>query len=110
MNFQDKSFQCFDCDTTFIFSAGEQVEYASRGYKNNPKRCPSCRKERKARQYANGGSSHRNDNSSYNPRREMFPVVCGECGKATQVPFQPSADRPVYCSDCYNKVRLSRSH
>jgi CxxC-x17-CxxC domain-containing protein len=25
------------------------------------------------------------------------------------VPFQPSADRPVYCSDCYNKVRLSRS-
>jgi CxxC-x17-CxxC domain-containing protein len=31
----------------------------------------------------------------------MFPAVCAQCGKDTQVPFQPRGDKPVYCSDCY---------
>ncbi|MCL5959270.1 MAG: hypothetical protein M1358_08115, partial [Chloroflexi bacterium] len=39
--------------------------------------------------------------------REMFPAVCAECGKDTQVPFQPRNDRPVYCSDCYSSQRGS---
>ena len=51
MSFQDKSIQCFDCGTTFTFSAEEQEQFASRGYTNEPKRCPSCRQARKARQY-----------------------------------------------------------
>ena len=107
MSFQDKSIQCSDCGTTFTFSIEEQEQFASRGYTNVPKRCPSCRQERKARQNGNSGNKYGND--YYRPRREMFPAVCAECSKATQVPFQPSEDRPVYCSDCYNKVRLSRS-
>ena len=109
MSFQDKSLKCFDCGTTFTFSAEEQEQFASRGYINNPKRCLSCRQARKARQNGNSGNSYRNDSYNYRARREMFPAVCAECGKATQVPFQPSEDRLVYCSDCYNKVRLSRS-
>jgi CxxC-x17-CxxC domain-containing protein len=103
MSFQDKSIQCSDCGTTFTFSAEEQEQFASRGYTNEPKRCPSCRQERKARQY---GNSYGND--SYKPRRQMFPAVCAECGKDTEVPFEPRGDRPVYCSDCYRKVRLAR--
>ncbi|MBN2075809.1 MAG: zinc-binding protein, partial [Dehalococcoidales bacterium] len=23
----------------------------------------------------------------------------------TEVPFEPREDRPVYCSDCYNKIK-----
>jgi CxxC-x17-CxxC domain-containing protein len=38
----------------------------------------------------------------------MFPAVCAECGKDTQVPFEPRGDKPVYCSDCYRKVRSAR--
>jgi len=106
MNFEDKSLQCSDCGTTFTFSAGEQEQFASRGYTNDPKRCSSCRQERKARQF---GNSYGNDSSGYRPQRQMFPAVCAECGKDTQVPFQPREDRPVYCSDCYNKARLSGS-
>ncbi|MBU2608860.1 MAG: zinc-ribbon domain containing protein [Chloroflexi bacterium] len=109
MNFRDKSIQCFDCETTFTFSVEEQEQFASRGYTNVPKRCPSCRQERKARQNSNSDNSYRNDSYGYRPQRQMFPAVCAECEKATQVPFKPSEDRPVYCSDCYNKVRLSRS-
>ena len=43
MSFQDKSLQCSDCGATFTFSAGEQEFFQSRGYTNEPKRCPSCR-------------------------------------------------------------------
>jgi hypothetical protein len=41
LSFQDKSIRCFDCRTTFIFSAGEQEFFQSKGFTNEPKRCPS---------------------------------------------------------------------
>ena len=106
MSFQDKSIQCSDCGTTFTFSAEEQEQFASRGYTNEPKRCPPCRQTRKAQQYGNNGNSY--GNGSYRPSRQMFPVKCSECGKDTEVPFEPTNGRPVYCSDCYRKVRVSR--
>jgi len=108
MGFQDKSIQCFDCGTSFTFSAGEQEEFASRGYTNEPKRCPSCRQARKARQYGNSGNSNRTDSYGYRPSRQMFPAKCFDCGKDTEVPFEPRGDKPVYCSDCYRKVRSGR--
>ena len=100
MSFQDKSIQCSDCAAAFTFSADEQELFSSRGYTNDPKRCMPCRQARK---------SERSGDNSYGSQRQMFPAVCAECGKATQVPFQPREDRPVYCSDCYNKARLSGS-
>jgi CxxC-x17-CxxC domain-containing protein len=41
--------------------------------------------------------------------REMHTVICAECGVETQVPFLPKNDRPVYCSSCYDKIRVARS-
>jgi CxxC-x17-CxxC domain-containing protein len=99
MSFQDKSLQCSDCGIEFTFTAGEQEFYASRGLQNEPKRCPECRRAKKAERYGGGG---------YRAQRQMFPVVCAECGKDTEVPFEPREDRPVYCGDCYDKVKLSR--
>ncbi len=96
MSFQDKSLQCADCGTSFTFTAEEQDFYQSKGFTNEPKRCPQCRQVRKA---------ERQGSNSYGSSREMFPVVCAECGKDTEVPFQPTGDRPVYCSDCYSKSR-----
>ncbi len=40
----------------------------------------------------------------------MFPAVCAQCGKETQVPFQPRTERPVYCSDCYATKRTSSGY
>ncbi|MDO8627768.1 MAG: hypothetical protein Q7K42_04840 [Candidatus Diapherotrites archaeon] len=37
--------------------------------------------------------------------RQMYDAVCSECGKETQVPFQPKEGRPVYCRDCYQSKR-----
>jgi len=101
MSFEDKSLQCSDCGVTFTFSAEEQEFFQSKGYANEPKRCPACRQARKSERYGSGGYG-----SGY--QRQMFPVTCAECGKDTEVPFQPREDRPVYCRDCYIKVRQNR--
>jgi CxxC-x17-CxxC domain-containing protein len=99
MSFQDKSIQCSDCGGTFTFSAEDQEYFQSKGYINDPKRCPECRQARR---------SEHSGNSGYAAPRQMFPATCAECGQSTQVPFQPRGDRPVYCSDCYRKVRPGR--
>jgi len=90
--YQDKTLTCRDCGCEFVFSASEQAFYAEKGFQNEPGRCPQCRAARKA-QRGTGET------------RQMYDVVCAECGKACQVPFQPRNDRPVYCSECFAKMR-----
>jgi len=101
MSFQEKSIECSDCGATFTFSVEEQEFFASKGYTNDPKRCPSCREARKSERSGNSGYGSRS-------RRQMFPAVCAQCGKDTEVPFEPREGRPVYCSDCYRTARLSQ--
>jgi CxxC-x17-CxxC domain-containing protein len=40
---------------------------------------------------------------SFGGPREMHKATCADCGKECEVPFKPSADRPVYCRDCFGK-------
>jgi CxxC-x17-CxxC domain-containing protein len=108
MSFQDKTLTCTDCTKTFTFSAEEQEQFQTRGYTNEPKRCPECRQARKVERYGNNGNGYGNGGYRFSSPRQMFPAVCADCGKATTVPFEPSQGRPVYCSDCYRKVRVNR--
>ncbi len=94
MSYEDKNLTCTDCSATFIFSADDQSYHAEKGYQNEPKRCPDCRSARRA---GGGGGGYGGG------AREMHPAVCAQCGKDTEVPFRPSGDRPVYCSDCFSK-------
>ncbi|HKC04680.1 MAG TPA: CxxC-x17-CxxC domain-containing protein [Patescibacteria group bacterium] len=36
--------------------------------------------------------------------RPMFTATCSNCGKECQVPFRPTNGKPVYCSDCFEKM------
>jgi len=94
----DKTIQCSECGANFTFSAAEQEFFASKGYTNEPKRCPTCRQARRTQQYGGGARGE----------RRMFPAVCARCGKETEVPFEPRAGRPVYCSDCYSTVKVNK--
>ena len=95
MTYQDRNLTCVECSQSFVFSADDQTYHAEKGYTNDPKRCPSCRQNRRAQSGGLGGGYDRGP-------REMHPVVCAECGKNTTVPFQPRGDRPVYCSECFS--------
>ena len=88
--YQDITLKCKDCGKEFVFTAGEQEFYAEKGFQNQPQRCRDCRNARK-----NGG------NLVAKPQIELCDAVCAECGKPAKIPFQPTNDRPVYCSDCY---------
>ena len=112
MSFADKVLRCRDCGGDFAFTAGEQEFYAQKGLMNEPGRCPECRAARRAQREGgsyDGGSYGGGSYGSYDrPRREMHPAVCAQCGQDTQVPFLPRGDRPVYCSSCFDQVRVSR--
>ena len=102
MSYADKTLTCSDCSTGFTFSASEQEFFASKGFTNEPRRCPNCRavkKQERGGGYGGGGGG------GYRQQREMHPAVCATCGKNTQVPFEPRNGRPVYCSDCYSKTK-----
>ncbi len=105
MSFQEKSIKCFDCGSDFTFTTEEQEFFSSKGFTNEPKRCPSCRQARKERQNGNG---YQKSSSTYQSQRQMFPTTCSRCGKTTEVPFEPREGRPVYCRDCYSTVKVSR--
>jgi CxxC-x17-CxxC domain-containing protein len=94
MAFQDKTLTCAECGATFTFSAEDQEFFQTKGYTNEPKRCPECRQARKTERF---GAS-----------RQMYPATCAQCGKTTEVPFQPRGDKPVYCSDCFRQMRPAR--
>jgi len=91
--YQDKTLVCKDCGSTFIFTAGEQEFFASRGFQNQPQRCKSCKAAQK-----NGDNGGRQS-------REMFVGVCAKCGKDAKVPFRPTKERPIYCSDCFSAIK-----
>ena len=99
MAFQDRTLTCRDCSTSYVFAAGEQEFYAQKGFQHEPTRCVSCRQSRK-RDRGNGSSGG---------ERTMYDTVCTQCGAATQVPFSPRADKPVYCADCYKAVSPRRT-
>jgi len=84
--YQDKTLICKDCNNEFVFTEGEQEFYAERGFQNDPQRCKVCRDSRK---------------SAAKAPREMHVTACAQCGGEAKVPFLPSTDRPVYCSECF---------
>ena len=88
--YEDKTLICKECGKEFVFTAGEQEFYASKGFVNEPQRCKACRDARK---------------NAAKGEREMYTAVCASCGREARVPFKPREDRPVYCSKCFAKMR-----
>lgn len=91
--YEDETLVCKDCGNEFVFTAGEQRFYDEKGFLNKPKACKACRDAKK-----NAGRAS----------REYFTAVCADCGGEAKITFQPSGDRPVYCSACFelrNKAR-----
>jgi CxxC-x17-CxxC domain-containing protein len=103
MIYQEKTLQCADCGISFPFTAEEQEFFATKGYTNEPRRCPSCRQARKQQV---GNTGYNSGGYSQSSPRQMYPAVCAQCGKDTEVPFEPRNGKPVYCRDCYNKVTV----
>jgi CxxC-x17-CxxC domain-containing protein len=131
----DRTLTCRDCGQEFTFTAGEQDFYTQRGF-SDPQRCPECRAARKQQRNSGGGSYGDSGYSSgggggygdsgyssgggggygrsggggggYNSApRQLYPAVCSECGRETEVPFNPTPGKPVYCRECFQSRKAS---
>jgi CxxC-x17-CxxC domain-containing protein len=62
------------------------------------------------RSFGSRGDNRRfGDRDSGRPLR-MHKAICNECGKECELPFKPTGDKPVFCSNCFrNKENLNRS-
>lgn len=89
MIFKDIVLRCIDCGCEFVFTAGEQAFYADKGLLNEPRRCPECRSRRRQER----------------DQPIEYPIICAACRREATVPFVPSEDRPVYCEECYRRLR-----
>lgn len=85
MDFVDKVLKCADCGNDFVFTAGEQLFFHDKQFKNDPKRCKGCKAKR-----VSGGNG-----------RPETRTVCSQCGMETTVPFKPTQGRPVLCRQCF---------
>jgi len=108
MAFTDRDLTCRDCGGSFVFTAGEQEFYATKGLEHDPVRCPNCRAQRKLmspedRDFTPAYGVY----ASWGGRtpRQLHVASCAQCAGMTEVPFRPRDDRPVYCSDCYGDLR-----
>jgi len=94
MEFQDRVLKCVDCGADFIFTAGEQLFFHDKQFKNLPKRCKACKQKRAPSQGSSSGYA-----------RQETTAVCAGCGKETTLPFRPTQGRPVYCRECFSHHR-----
>lgn len=104
--YQDKVLRCIDCDGEFVFSSGEQLFFADKGLRNAPKRCKSCKLKKNERIAANMQTY----GQPFARERVEVSVKCALCAVETTVPFRPTQGRPVYCRDCFLRMRSTSSH
>jgi CxxC-x17-CxxC domain-containing protein len=82
----DIEIPCVQCKDIFIFTEKEQDIFYQRNMPA-PQRCAKCRSKKAAA----------SDNAP-----SKYEIVCDNCGKHDQVPFQPKVGRTVLCRECHN--------
>ena len=103
MDFQDKELKCVDCGSAFVFTAGEQLFFHDKQFRNEPKRCKTCKTKRIA-VLSNASASQ-----SRRFAKVETQATCSQCGKDTTVPFRPTQGRPVLCRECFQQRRPAAS-
>ena len=94
MRYADISLSCGACGQMFVFSAGEQIFFCEKSFRNLPKRCKDCRAKRGFEGVRYGAATS---------------VICAECGVSTTVPFRPTKGTPVLCRPCFELTQQSRT-
>ncbi|MBU4314820.1 hypothetical protein KJ673_00240 [Patescibacteria group bacterium] len=85
---------CTDC--------GRACEVPFRPTGSKPVLCSDCFKGSDSR--SSGRQDRGRDFSR--PRfddKRMYEAVCDKCHKTCEVPFRPTGEKPVFCSECFTK-------
>lgn len=102
MQHEDRSLKCMDCGEGFVFTAGEQLFFQDKQFKNDPKRCKLC----KAKRAGLGKTAAPGMAATLPFSRTETRTECSACGIETTVPFKPTQGRPVLCRSCFQMKRV----
>src|ERR1700689_1884820 len=102
MHFDDRLLKCSDCGNEFVFTAGEQIFFYDKQFKNDPKRCKLC----KANGAGLGRTASAHGATPLPFSRTETRTSCSACGIETTVPFKPTQGRPVLCRSCFQMKRV----
>ncbi len=102
MQFVDRFLKCSDCGKDFVFTAGEQIFFFDKQFKNDPKRCKLCQ----ARRAGLGKPGKTGALTKLPFSRTETRTECSACGIETTVPFKPTQGRPVLCRSCFQLNRV----
>jgi len=84
---------------------GKECEIPFKPTAGKPVYCSNCFSKKSDKGDSRDSRDFR-DRGFKKPRHEdrpLFEVVCDSCGKKCEVPFKPTAGKPVYCNDCFGK-------
>ena len=82
----------------------KSCEVPFRPTSGKPVYCNSCFENKGGRGNERVGrrdSTRRDSGDRYAGRSAMHQAICDKCGKSCEVPFRPTAGKPVFCSDCF---------
>jgi CxxC-x17-CxxC domain-containing protein len=83
-----------DCKVPFKPTSGKPI-YCSSCFEKYDKKDSGDRKPKRGSRGSN--------------KIEMYSAVCDKCGKDCKVPFKPSSDKPIYCSDCFEQINENKN-
>jgi CxxC-x17-CxxC domain-containing protein len=81
---------------------GRPCEVPFRPTGDKPVYCSNCFKTKGGADKSKSGSRDFNRRPNFEEKK-MFSATCSECGRPCEVPFRPTGDKPVYCSNCFGK-------
>lgn len=90
-------------------NCGKACQVPFRPTSGKPVYCSNCFEQQKGRYdereaRSEGSPRFANDGgrgSERSEERQMFSAVCADCGDDCKVPFRPSSDKPIFCSNCF---------
>ncbi len=71
-------------------------------YEDKTLRCKDCGKEFV---FTAGEQECDAKKAATRQQRKTYKAVCDACGGEATVPFEPTEGRPVYCSECFEKMK-----
>ncbi|MFC1656692.1 zinc-ribbon domain containing protein [Patescibacteria group bacterium] len=90
--FSDITIRCNQCEENFIWTAKEQAFFKERGLENKPSRCIDCRKQRR---------------KQLKDEKKLMDIRCVDCGVQSTSRFFETNNKPIYCPNCFDKLKKS---
>ncbi len=102
--FVDRLLTCVDCHGQFVFTAGEQIFFLDKQFKNDPKRCKPCKCKRPRSAHAPARRPSRPGSHAPRPAPSAPSVI-----SRPPCPSSPPRVGPVLCRQCFQTKRAQIS-